>query len=89
MVIFQAHWAHEQFVSLWSSTEHFNIHKVMVEPPPAPDAGCKLLDGFAIVIQFLLASTALLTLVIKRAREKPQRPLNIWYVATFFSSCVA
>jgi len=50
----------------------------MVEPPPAPDAGCKLLDGFAIVIQFLLASTALLTLVIKRARERPQRPLNIW-----------
>ncbi|KAH8552457.1 vacuolar membrane protein-domain-containing protein [Umbelopsis sp. PMI_123] len=50
----------------------------MVEPPHDPDAGCKLLDGFAIVIQVLLASTALGTLVVKRARERPQRPVNIW-----------
>jgi hypothetical protein len=51
----------------------------MVEPPHDPDAGCKLLDGFAIVIQVLLASTALGTLVVKRATERPQRPVNIWY----------
>ncbi|KAI8577875.1 hypothetical protein K450DRAFT_249672 [Umbelopsis ramanniana AG] len=50
----------------------------MVEPPNDPDAGCKLLDGFAIIIQILLASSALATLVVKRARERPQRPVNIW-----------
>ncbi|KAM3580352.1 hypothetical protein VKS41_007019 [Umbelopsis sp. WA50703] len=47
-------------------------------PPPEPDSGCKLLDGFAILIQLLLASTALATLAIKRARERPQRPVKIW-----------
>lgn len=55
------------------------ISIAMVEPPNDPDAGCKLLDGFAIIIQILLASSALATLVVKRARERPQRPVNIWY----------
>ncbi|KAI7866840.1 vacuolar membrane protein-domain-containing protein [Spinellus fusiger] len=42
------------------------------------DEGCKLLDGFAVFVQLTLAFSALLTLFIKRHREKPQRPVPIW-----------
>ncbi|KAI9316039.1 vacuolar membrane protein-domain-containing protein [Dichotomocladium elegans] len=42
------------------------------------DEGCKLLDSFAIVVQVSLATTALLVLVYKRYRERPQRPVPIW-----------
>ncbi|KAL0078885.1 hypothetical protein F4703DRAFT_1742058 [Phycomyces blakesleeanus] len=41
-------------------------------------AGCKLMDGFAIFIQLCLATAAFSTLVLKRQREKPQRPVRIW-----------
>lgn len=56
-------------------------HPVPPPPPPPPgdgDEGCKLLDSFAIVVQVSLATTALLTLVYKRWRERPQRPVPIW-----------
>jgi hypothetical protein len=39
---------------------------------------CELMDGFAILVQLNLAFTALLTLIYKRWKEKPQRPLQIW-----------
>ncbi|KAG2216268.1 hypothetical protein INT45_002913 [Circinella minor] len=42
------------------------------------DEGCKLLDSFAIIVQISLATTALLVLVYKRWRERPQRPVPIW-----------
>lgn len=42
------------------------------------DEGCKLLDGFAIVVQVSLATTAFLVLLYKRWRERPQRPVPIW-----------
>lgn len=42
------------------------------------EAGCKLLDSFAIFVQLLLAGLAFSTLILKRQREKPQRPLFIW-----------
>jgi hypothetical protein len=53
--------------------------------PRAPEdghsqAGCKLLDSFAIVIQICLATIAFSTLIIKRQRENPQRPVRIWQV---------
>ncbi|ORX54085.1 hypothetical protein DM01DRAFT_1335939 [Hesseltinella vesiculosa] len=51
------------------------IHTVV---QPGDDDGCKLLDGFAIVVQLLLASSAFLVLVYKRYRERPQRPVDIW-----------
>ncbi|ORZ03556.1 Vaculolar membrane protein-domain-containing protein [Syncephalastrum racemosum] len=51
-------------------------------PPPAEDddaqAGCKLMDSFAIFIQLCLAAAAFSTLIIKRQREHPQRPVRIW-----------
>lgn len=57
-------------------------------PPPQPphhrphpdDEGCKLLDSFAILVQLTLATTALITLFYKRSRERPQRPVIVWYV---------
>jgi hypothetical protein len=42
------------------------------------EAGCKLLDSFAIFVQLLLGGLAFSTLILKRQREKPQRPLFIW-----------
>jgi hypothetical protein len=39
---------------------------------------CKLLGPFAILIQSALGALALLSLVFKRWRERPQRPLKIW-----------
>ncbi|CAG8433273.1 4154_t:CDS:2 [Diversispora eburnea] len=39
------------------------------------DKDCVLLDNFAIFVQILLASIAFSTLIYKRHRERPQRPL--------------
>lgn len=60
-------------------------------PPPTPpnddddaEAGCKLMDAFAIFIQLCLAAAAFSTLIIKRHREHPQRPVRIWYFSSGF-----
>jgi hypothetical protein len=46
----------------------------------APDNGeCQLLGPFAILVQGSLGCLALLALVYKRWRERPQRPLKIWF----------
>ncbi|CAG8512871.1 11148_t:CDS:2 [Acaulospora colombiana] len=39
---------------------------------------CVLVDKFAIFVQILLAAIAFSTLIYKRHRERPQRPLSIW-----------
>jgi len=39
---------------------------------------CKLLGPFAILVQGALGALALLSLVYKRWRERPQRPLKVW-----------
>jgi len=49
----------------------------------SPDDGenngeCKLLGPFAILVQGGLGALALLSLVYKRWRERPQRPIKIW-----------
>ncbi|KAI8377518.1 vacuolar membrane protein-domain-containing protein [Radiomyces spectabilis] len=48
--------------------------------PPLDDdeAGCKLLVPFSLFIQLCLAGAAFSTLIIKRQRESPQRPVRIW-----------
>ena len=49
------------------------------ESGPDTDNGeCQLLGPFAILIQAALGALALLSLVFKRWRERPQRPLKIW-----------
>ncbi|KAL1924295.1 uncharacterized protein VTP21DRAFT_7330 [Calcarisporiella thermophila] len=46
---------------------------------PADDqAGCKLMDEFAVIVQIFLAALAFSTLIYKRQREDPRRPLLIW-----------
>lgn len=45
---------------------------------PAENGECQLLGPFAILVQGSLGVAALLSLVYKRWRERPQRPLKIW-----------
>ncbi|KAK4136324.1 hypothetical protein BT67DRAFT_374730 [Trichocladium antarcticum] len=40
---------------------------------------CSLLGPFAIFVQLALGALALLSLVYKRWRERPQRPVRIWF----------
>ncbi|KAI9022290.1 vacuolar membrane protein-domain-containing protein [Phycomyces nitens] len=55
------------------------IHRLtMVKDLEDDESGCKLLDSFAIFIQICLGAVAFSTLIIKRQREQPQRPLLIW-----------
>ena len=42
------------------------------------DGECKLLGPFALLIQGALGILALMSLVIKRYRETPRRPLKVW-----------
>ncbi|KAI9243380.1 vacuolar membrane protein-domain-containing protein [Sporodiniella umbellata] len=46
--------------------------------PESSQGGCELMDAFGIMVQLCLAATAFSTLIVKRQREKPQRPLRIW-----------
>lgn len=39
---------------------------------------CKLLGPFSLLIQAALGALALLSLVYKRWRERPQRPVKVW-----------
>lgn len=39
---------------------------------------CKLLGSFAVFVQAALGALALLSLVYKRWRERPQRPIKVW-----------
>ncbi|KAH9909148.1 vacuolar membrane protein-domain-containing protein [Xylariomycetidae sp. FL2044] len=43
------------------------------------DGECRLLGPFALFVQLALGALALLSLVYKRWRERPQRPLKIWF----------
>ncbi|KFA66529.1 hypothetical protein S40285_00762 [Stachybotrys chlorohalonatus IBT 40285] len=45
----------------------------------APQGECRLMGPFAIFIQIALGGLALLSLVYKRWRERPQRPVKIWF----------
>lgn len=53
--------------------------------PPTPysdddsNGECSLLGSFALLVQGALGALALLSLVYKRWRERPQRPLKIWF----------
>ncbi|KAI2614504.1 vacuolar membrane protein-domain-containing protein [Hypoxylon fragiforme] len=51
--------------------------------PPEGDHGgegeCRLLGPFALFVQLALGGLAMLSLVYKRWRERPQRPVKIWF----------
>jgi hypothetical protein len=46
---------------------------------PPPNGECRLLGPFALIVQLALGGLALLALVYKRWRERPQRPVRIWF----------
>ncbi|TQS36430.1 hypothetical protein Golomagni_03122 [Golovinomyces magnicellulatus] len=46
---------------------------------PSSNGECRLLGPFAIIVQGALGFLALTALVYKRWRERPQRPVNIWF----------
>ena len=49
------------------------------EQDPNDEGGeCRLLGPFSVFVQIALGSLALLSLVYKRWRERPQRPVKIW-----------
>lgn len=47
-------------------------------PSPVPEGECKLLGPFSLLVQVALGAIALLSLVYKRWKERPQRPLKVW-----------
>lgn len=47
-------------------------------PGDGESAECHLLGPFALIIQGSLGLLALMSLVFKRWRERPQRPLKVW-----------
>jgi hypothetical protein len=49
------------------------------QPSDIDNGECRLLGPFAIFVQGALGLLALLSLVYKRYRERPQRPLKIWF----------
>lgn len=50
-----------------------------VEGPNGEDnSECRLLGPFSILVQAALGALALLSLVFKRWRERPQRPVKVW-----------
>ncbi|OAQ72185.1 vaculolar membrane protein [Pochonia chlamydosporia 170] len=48
-------------------------------PHDSPEGECRLLGSFALLVQAALGALALLALVYKRSRERPQRPVKIWF----------
>lgn len=46
---------------------------------PAESGQCKLLGPFALFVQAGLGMLALLSLVFKRYRERPRRPVKVWF----------
>ena len=50
-----------------------------VSPLENNDSECRLLGPFALLVQLALGALALLSLVYKRWRERPQRPIKIWF----------
>lgn len=46
---------------------------------PEGSGECRLLGSFAVLVQLALGGLALLVLVYKRWKERPQRPVKIWF----------
>ncbi|KAF9142111.1 hypothetical protein BGX30_003364 [Mortierella sp. GBA39] len=46
--------------------------------PPQTGSTCELMSSFAIFVQLLLATIAFSTLIFKRSKERPMRPLKVW-----------
>ncbi|KAF7900593.1 uncharacterized protein EAF01_007895 [Botrytis porri] len=63
-----------------SSTTATMLATAKDEDSPDSDTGeCQLLGNFAILVQGSLGLLAVMALVFKRWRERPQRPVKIWF----------
>lgn len=69
---------HSASTSTTTPTSAMNLTSGGESRPGAENGECKLLGPFALFIQGALGVLALLVLVFKRWRERPQRPLKIW-----------
>ncbi|KAK8089600.1 hypothetical protein PG997_004561 [Apiospora hydei] len=49
------------------------------DEPSGGQGECRLLGPFALLVQLALGGLALMSLVYKRWRERPQRPVKIWF----------
>ncbi|KAJ5929307.1 hypothetical protein N7454_007155 [Penicillium verhagenii] len=50
----------------------------MGDDPKGDGGECKLLGPFSLIVQAALGGLALLSLVFKRWKERPQRPIKVW-----------
>jgi len=70
-------------VTMTPSTATISAVAVMATATGSPvnikPGDCQLLGSFAIFVQLALGALALLSLVYKRWRERPQRPVKIWF----------
>lgn len=66
-------------VTIATATFVASVRPTDVPMPPDPEAECRLMGPFSIIVQSALGALALLSLVYKRWRERPQRPVKIWF----------
>lgn len=69
---------HSSSLSTITPTSPMNLTSSGESRPGAENGECALLGPFALFIQGALGVLALLVLVFKRWRERPQRPIKIW-----------
>ncbi|KAB5580358.1 FK506-binding protein 2 precursor [Coniochaeta sp. 2T2.1] len=62
-----------------STTSPFPTSAISTSDSDSSNGECSLLGPFALFVQLVLGGLALLALVYKRWRERPQRPLKIWF----------
>jgi hypothetical protein len=73
--------SYDRTASPTSSGMHTLYYHGSTSGSEEPDEGggeCKLLGPFSVFVQVALGGLALLSLVFKRWRERPQRPLKVW-----------
>ncbi|RDA92631.1 hypothetical protein CP533_1440 [Ophiocordyceps camponoti-saundersi (nom. inval.)] len=62
-----------------SSSSSDNVMTATTQSQESQQGECRLLGSFALLVQAALGALALLSLVYKRWRERPQRPVKIWF----------
>lgn len=62
-----------------TNTDHPPPDSQAPDEPGAENGECRLLGPFALLVQSGLGLLALLSLVFKRWRERPRRPLKVWF----------
>ncbi|KKA22388.1 hypothetical protein T310_3594 [Rasamsonia emersonii CBS 393.64] len=69
--------AHSSITSIVTSVPTA-VPNAMESQDPNQNGECELLGPFSLVVQAALGALALLSLVYKRWKERPQRPVKVW-----------